>query len=85
MVATGDQAASCLLLGGNVKAESDLPNAAVKVYAAAPAEGYENGMEVTASAADLITVVEGWDANGVASGTFDLDVHGMIDVSDPRK
>ena len=83
MVATGDQAASCLLLGGNVKAESDLPNAAVKVYAAAPAEGYENGMEVTASAADLITVVEGWDANGVASGTFDLDVHGMIDVSNP--
>lgn len=83
MVVTGEQSASCSLLGGNIKAESDLPNAALKVYAAAPAEGYENDMEVTASAADLITVLEGWDANGVTSGTFDLDVHGMIDVSYP--
>lgn len=83
MVSAGDQAASCLLLGGNIKAESDLPNAAVKVYATAAAEGYENGMEVKASAADLITVIEGWDANGVAAGTFDLEVHGMIDVSNP--
>jgi hypothetical protein len=83
MVATGEQAASCSLLGGNVKVESDLHNAAVKVYAAAPAGGFENGMDAAASAADLITVVEGWDADGVASGTFELDVHGMIDVSDP--
>jgi hypothetical protein len=84
VVVTGEQAAACSLLGGNIKAEADLPNAALKVYAAAPADGYENKVEVTASAADLITVLEGWDANGVASGTIDLDVHGMIDVSDAR-
>lgn len=70
--------AACSAFGDTVSAFVDLPNAAVKVKASTAVSA---DVAATGSSVDLITITQGFDDNGSASGTFDLEVEGMIDNS----
>ncbi len=79
----GTQAASCGAFDGKLKASADLPNGEVKVYASSPANAplpYSEG--AYSVFVDLITVTDGWDENGEANGTFELEAHGTLDVGE---
>jgi hypothetical protein len=76
------QEATCTALGGDSKASANLPKAEVKVLSTIAVETPEFlGIVSEAAFVDFITVTEGWDANGELTGTFQLDVEGMVDTS----
>lgn len=75
----GGSFASCNAIANTIRASADLDNAEIKVYAAD--SGSSEDTEGTAIMTDLITVVDGFSANGTASGTLRVDVSGIIDDS----
>jgi hypothetical protein len=85
ITAADNRATSCRLPGEAV-GSADLPNASVKVYAASSQWGDPEGFSTGSTTAfmDLITITDGWDANGEASGTFELVVNGTMDDSNPE-
>ena len=71
--------ASCSAKNGTLKAAANLPNAELKAFATSPIN--QGLLENTAGFVDQITVRSGWDPNGQATGTFELAIDGMYDVS----
>lgn len=77
-------AASCSGDGNATLASADLPSAELKVFTTnTTVPGSFSSAKAQAGFVDLVTVTDGFDSSGIASGTFDLSVDGLFDVSDP--
>ena len=77
--AGGQPVANCSGSGNNERAEADVRNATVKVLATG--SGGDFPASATGQIVDLVTITKGFDGNGMARGTFELDLDGMVTTS----